>query len=323
MSKAGVIPVARKGKFSTAVYPGARFGRLVIIDRLPKMPGKSRFFYKVRCQCDCGREYVAETTQIARGIIVSCGCYRKDNLKRIARRKAAAGTITGLSVPGARFGRLTVIRRVETDGFLTDKVECICDCGNKTRSAIDSLGRGTTQSCGCLQSDLTVLRNKRIAKFGCFSREQKPTFNVWTGVISRCFRSKAAGFQQYGARGITMCAFLRNDPRNLVGIVGLRPGNEYTLDRFPDGSGHYSCGTCEQCKANGWLLNIRWATNTEQMLNRRTTVWVTAFGQTLSKSQWARASGLAPGTIDNRLKRGWSIERAVTTPDKHGHCYRP
>lgn len=60
---------------------------------------------------------------------------------------------------GQRFGRITV-------GFIHHRkhgkiyVNCLCDCGNKKIISMDSLRRGVTKSCGCLNKELLSKRLK-------------------------------------------------------------------------------------------------------------------------------------------------------------------
>jgi hypothetical protein len=39
---------------------------------------------------------------------------------------------------------------------------------------------------------------------------------------------------------------------------------------------------------------------------------ITFNGKTLTIAEWAKETGIKPGTIRQRLKRGWSTERALT-----------
>ena len=317
----GCLP---RGKFNHKIIPGVRFGRLTIIHRLPPEDGKYRKHYRILCKCDCGKETTPEISCVTSGAMISCGCYRQENMKTMARVKAATAFGTGQVFPGAKFSRLTVIHRIEKDGKLTDHVACVCDCGNKTLSEIDSLWRGLAKSCGCLQSELLTQRNRDSGKYNGFSVDHPETFSIWQGVIRRCFNKNSLDYQRYGARGITMCHYLRDNPQNLVELVNFRPSKKHSLDRYPKNDGNYSCGKCEECFTNNWELNIRWATYREQSLNRGDyNVQISAFGMIKTKSQWIEVSGLSWSTFHNRLKRNWPIEKALTTPDKKGNCYHP
>ena len=50
---------------------------------------------------------------------------------------------------GQRFGRLTVVACVGTDGHGNAVWECKCDCGNVTSVRSQNLRNGATRSCGC------------------------------------------------------------------------------------------------------------------------------------------------------------------------------
>jgi len=54
---------------------------------------------------------------------------------------------------GKRFGRLVVIRRVDNDKHYNTMWLCKCDCGEEKIIAADSLSRGLTKSCGCLNKE--------------------------------------------------------------------------------------------------------------------------------------------------------------------------
>lgn len=60
---------------------------------------------------------------------------------------------------GRKFGRLTVIERAENRGKYV-AWKCLCDCGNEKVATAYSLTRGSTLSCGCLQRENAIKRNK-------------------------------------------------------------------------------------------------------------------------------------------------------------------
>lgn len=67
---------------------------------------------------------------------------------------------------GQRFGRLTVTRESNQIGKRR-MWSCVCDCGNTLEVRDDSLERGNTKSCGCLNVD--ILKS--------MSGENSPTWN--------------------------------------------------------------------------------------------------------------------------------------------------
>ena len=113
---------------------GERFGRLVAIEHLPGG--------KYLCQCDCGNIVEVKTGNLTNGNTQSCGCLQKD-------RTSEASFI---SLVGEKFGKLTVIKRVENDKFNQVRYECRCDCGGTAFVCAGNLRKGITQSCGCIKS---------------------------------------------------------------------------------------------------------------------------------------------------------------------------
>lgn len=56
-------------------FTGNKFGRLTLIERLPKYKGKDTFY---KCKCDCGNECIKRWNSIHRGNVQSCGCIKKE-----------------------------------------------------------------------------------------------------------------------------------------------------------------------------------------------------------------------------------------------------
>jgi len=59
--------------------------------------------------------------------------------------------------------------------------------------------------------------------------------------------------------------------------------------------------------------NCKWGTKREQSLNRRTAHLITFNGETLNSTVWAERTGIERKTITGRIKRGWTVEEALTT----------
>jgi hypothetical protein len=68
------------------------------------------------------------------------------------------------NLKGQKFGKLLVLKRAGSSKHKDIMWKCICDCGkNKIINGLN-LRRGRTQSCGCLQKEITSLRRKNTAK---------------------------------------------------------------------------------------------------------------------------------------------------------------
>jgi hypothetical protein len=139
-------------------------------------------------------------------------------------------------------------------------------------------------------------RNKRSSEY-----------TAWANMLARC-RPGRHDADRYWDRGVEVCE--RWDPRkggsfsNFLLDMGQKPGPEYSLDKdgIIPGNLIYGPGLC------------RWATPSEQMTARRNTVWLTHQDERLSVQQWSIRSGVPRSTLERRLKLGWSISAALTTP---------
>lgn len=81
--------------------------------------------------------------------------------------------------------------------------------------------------------------------------------------------------------------------------VGPKPKLNYQMDKV--------------IKDKGYVLgNVRWASPTENVLNRDATRFLTHNGETHPVSVWARKMGIPKETIFGRLRRGWSASAAIT-----------
>lgn len=70
---------------------GKRFGRLLVIEEEPSKVGDHIVFWK--CQCDCGNIVLHATNELTSDHIQSCGCLRKDNLKKLNDKNVKDGTM--------------------------------------------------------------------------------------------------------------------------------------------------------------------------------------------------------------------------------------
>ena len=64
-------------------------------------------------------------------------------------------------ITGQKFGRLTVIKKVENTKNGTAQWLCRCDCGNEKVVRGTFLRNGSIQSCGCLNQELSRERGRK------------------------------------------------------------------------------------------------------------------------------------------------------------------
>lgn len=130
-----------------------------------------------------------------------------------------------------------------------------------------------------------------------------PLYRVRCLMIERTSNPKNCHYNLYGGRGITVCDEWKNNPKSFFEWAianGYKRG--LSIDRI-DNNGNY----CPE--------NCRWVTQKEQTRNTRRNNVLSYNGKTMCVSDWAKQLGFShPVAINNRLKRGWSIEKALSVP---------
>jgi hypothetical protein len=203
---------------------------------------------------------------------------------------------------GERFGRLVVLEEVEPYRKHIRQVRCKCDCGDVDIYRLLKLLYKRTKSCGCFRRDFTIAKNTT------HGRRHTPLWNVWRKMMERCYNKNDATYQRYGAKGITVCErwhnaglFMDDLQASFDDHVEKFTRKDTALDRIDSKLG-YSPENC------------RWVTYRENNWNKESTRWIEFNGESHPSCVWSKRLGLGPQGVYLRLKKGWSIERAVTEP---------
>jgi hypothetical protein len=127
-----------------------------------------------------------------------------------------------------------------------------------------------------------------------------PEYRSWAKMRRRCRDTKDNRYPRYGGRGITVCERWENFELFLADM-GPKPTQKHTIHR-KDNDLNYEPGNC--C----------WADIKTQERNRSNNRLLTVSGETKCLSEWAEGIGADMKTLWQRLHRGWSPERTVSTP---------
>lgn len=219
--------------------------------------------------------------------------------------------------PGDKFDRLTVVAGpflMKYNNQQESMVLCRCSCDEKTESLVRValLKKGHSRSCGCLFRERAL---EAATKHGC-QKENPRLYNVFTGMIHRCYDIKCDSYVDYGGRGISvtdewnpnvcgMDVAIRNF-FNWVATAGYEDG--LTIDRI-DNNGNYEPSNC------------RWVDMTTQANNRRSNHLLEIFGETKTIAQWSQDPRcvIKHQTLATRLRKrnDWTsemLEVVITTP---------
>lgn len=197
----------------------------------------------------------------------------------------------GASLEGQVFGRLTVQHFAGSNKHQSRTWFCKCECGGNSTVPTQHLTSGHTASCGCANVDAN-------RKHGLYKSSE---YTIWGQMKDRCYRAGTSKYGRYGGRGIRVCDAWRESFAAFYRDMGPRPSKDYTLDRI-DNDGDYGPDNC------------RWTTADVQYRNRRQTKWIEFNDERLCQKDWCRRYDLDEATFTARLKRGWSLDRALTTP---------
>ncbi len=135
-------------------------------------------------------------------------------------------------------------------------------------------------------------------------RASSVEYSTWWLMLDRCTNPDSKEYKNYGGRGITVSQPWLESVNNFIADMGSRPEGRYTLERRDNDKG-YSAENCF------------WATYKEQSRNRRNNRRIEFEGRVQCMTDWALEKNLNFYTLQNRLKRGWTVEEALLTPARN------
>jgi len=189
---------------------------------------------------------------------------------------------------GQKYGQLKVIKILPPIkySFKSGKkdskkmVLCLCDCGKLTEVRFTFIKNGVTKTCNC--------------SFEPHEAKHKNEYKTYHGCKYRCANTSN---KNYAGRGIT---FKYTSFKEFLKDLGEKPSSKHSVDRI-NNDGNYEVGNC------------RWSTAKVQANNRRKPTYKKIY----NNLTYAEASILLGGSrnlISERVKKGWSKEKAFNTP---------
>ena len=196
---------------------------------------------------------------------------------------------------GKKYGMWEVIgfeRHINKNGGSQWYWRVRCDCGTeKTIRPIEAI-IGHTTSCGC---------KKRIPANKTHGESHTRLHDIWCSMNDRC-NPQNKHSSRYGKRGISVCSEWSDYEKFKEWAIETGYKDSLTIERKDIDKGY-----CPE--------NCEWIPLGKQARNRRTTFWVMYQGEKMSLAEAAEKAGLPYKQVHYRIKRrGWSIEKALSTP---------
>jgi hypothetical protein len=192
---------------------------------------------------------------------------------------------------GERYGRLVVTLAPIREGRYL-YAEVLCDCGQVKVVIQNSLLKGLSKSCGCLNKEMIAARSVTHGMRG------HRVYPVWNMVVQRCTNPNHPQWKDYGGRGITVTKrWLKFE--NFLADMGEPPDAKLSIERKNNNLGYYKA-------------NCKWATRKEQARNKRNNRMFEYMGKERCVAEIAEMTSMPYMRLYQRLVTyGWIVAQAV------------
>ena len=183
----------------------------------------------------------------------------------------------------------------------TSYFNCKCKCGTERKVSRPSLVSGASKSCGCYNIETKTKHGK------CKSN----IYKLWAGMKNRCNSNNKHIKPNYKDRGITIC----KEWLDFLTFEQWAKKNGYSadleIDRIDNNKGYMP-------------ENCRFVTCEENANNKRTNHYISYNGVTKTMKQWSVYYVIPYSLLQARLRRGWTMEKAISTSHiKPNNYYHP
>lgn len=203
-----------------------------------------------------------------------------------------------LEKAGHKFGKWVVIdSHIIKGNNKCPYLLCRCECGVERYVIRTNLrGNRSTMCRSCSNKAINTTHGLR----------EHPLYYVWGSIISRTSNKKCKNYHNYGLRGITLCDDWRRDFKSFFNwCISHGYKEKLEIDRI-DNDGNYEPSNC------------RFVNRSRNQRNKRSNVYLTAFGETKTMADWAddKRCVVAYTTLSRRIREmKWDHEKAITKPN--------
>ena len=197
-----------------------------------------------------------------------------------------------IDLTGHIYGDLEVIKIAVDEVGKKKKWLCKCKCGQECIVSGSNLRSGNVKHCSICGYNIT--REKNIIH----GQTRTKLYYVWRGILNRCENVNFKSYQDYGARGITVCKEWHDSKPffDWAKSTGYEDGLE--IDRI-DTNGNYCPDNC------------RWIKRLENANNKRNNKLIEYNGEVKTLAEWARYFDVNYKNLSRNLIKGYSLIDAV------------
>ena len=214
---------------------------------------------------------------------------------------------------GDKFGKWTVLEEAEpivyrrgNRNITKRRVKVQCECGVEKEILVGSLSGGYSKSCGCLMRELAAVRildvqKIRVSRSKHLKRDYPELYTIINNAIQRCTNPNDKEYKNYGGRGIKVCEEWMRDRCAFI-LFALSNGwkKGLQMDR-KDNNGDYEPS------------NIHFVEPKINARNKRNTLKDGTGTPLIEVYENSQIKRVGYDVFAIRVKRGWDIERALTT----------
>ena len=133
---------------------------------------------------------------------------------------------------GEVFHSWVVIKRVDNSAAGLAMWQCDCRCGTSAVVAGTTLRNGTSKSCGCV-THKAIPHRQADPRYRGSTKQRSHEYNTWLMMKNRCNNPKNTSYENYGARGITVCDRWNDSFEMFLKDMGEgpEPKDDYSIDR--------------------------------------------------------------------------------------------